>query len=383
MKFVHLHVHSQFSILDAAASLQDIAERAAAFGMPAVALTDHGNMYGAIDFYKACKDAKVKPILGCEFYVAPESRFDKSKTVNSKNAYHLTLLAKNRQGYHNLCKLSSIGYLEGFYYHPRIDHEVLALHKEGLICLSGCLSSRVAHEALNSSKEKLVEQVRWFQSLFGDDYYLELQRHQMNEQDLESDGFYQESWLLKYYQDYIAKQKRVNDLLIEISGACGVPLVATNDTHYSEREDWRAHEILLNIQSGEPCEVWEHDSMGNPKFRIPNPKRRTYPSHECYFKSSEMMLELFKDLPQAVASTLAIADKCHVEIDFKTKHYPVYIPPALANCTFTKEQQVKEVEKFLWHLCEEGLSKRYTPERLAKVKEQFPDAILWLLFVSV
>lgn len=373
MKFVHLHVHSQYSILDAAASLQGIAERAVAFGMPAVALTDHGNMFGVVDFYKACKDAKIKPIIGCEMYIAPESRLEKSKSFNSKNAYHLTLLAKNRQGYHNLCKLSSIGYVEGFYYHPRIDHEVLAKHKEGLICLSGCLSSRVAQEALLGSKEKTIALVRWFHELFGEDYYLELQRHQMQEHDLQADGFYQESWLLQYYQDYISKQKRVNEMLIEVSQECGISLVATNDSHYIEREDWRAHEILLNIQSGEPVEVWEHDSMGNPKFRIPNPKRRTYPSHESYFKSAEQMNELFKDLPGAIASTLEIAEKCQVEIDFKTKHYPVYIPPALSGKSFTKEEQVNEVEKFLWNLCEEGLKKRYTPERLAKVKEQYPN----------
>ncbi len=371
--WVPLHVHSQFSILDASAPVQDIAERAAAFGMPAVALTDHGNMFGAIDFYKACKEAKVKPILGCEFYVAPESRFDKKKEYGTRTNFHLGLLAKNKEGYHNLCKLSSIGYLEGFYYHPRIDREVLEKHREGIICLSGCLSSRIAHEVLHGTRESLIAQIRWYQSLFGEDYYLELQRHPMSEEDLQSDGMYQESWLLQHYRDYIDKQNKVNAALLEIAKEFQIKVVATNDSHYIDREDWRAHEILLNIQSGEPCEIWEKDSQGNPKFRVPNPKRRTYASHECYFKSPKQMAELFHDIPEAISNSLEVAEKCKVEIDFKTRHYPIYTPPSLEGKPFQKEVQAKEVEKFLWQLCEEGIKKRYTPERLAKIKEIFPD----------
>lgn len=371
--WVPLHVHSQYSILDAAAAIDDIAERASAFGMPAAALTDHGNMFGAVEFYKACKDVKVKPILGCEFYVAPESRFDKKKEFGSRTNFHLGLLAKNKEGYHNLCKLSSIGYLEGFYYHPRIDYEVLKQYSAGLICLSGCLSSRIAYEILHGSSDSLFKQIQWFQDLFGEDYYFELQRHQMSEENLQNDGIYQESWLYQQYQDYIDKQKKVNLALLEASQKHSIKVVATNDSHYIDRSDWRAHEILLNIQSGEPCEIWEKDSQGNPKFTVPNPKRRTYASHECYFKSPQQMKELFSDIPEAIETSLEIAEKCNVEVDFKTKHYPVYLPPSLANKPYTKEEQAQEVENFLWKLCKEGIEKRYTPERLNKIKEIYPD----------
>lgn len=372
--WVPLHVHSQYSILDAAADIPDIAKKAAAFGMPAVALTDHGNMFGAVDFYKACKEAKVKPILGCEFYVAPESRFDKKKEYGSRTNFHLTVLAKNETGYHNLCKLTSIGYIEGFYYHPRIDHEVLKQYSEGLICLSGCASSLTSYEALQGTPQSLRDRIRWYQDLFGEDYYLELQRHRMSEDHMRSDGLYQETWLQQYYQDYIKKQDKINETLLEVAKESHIKVVATNDSHYIERSDWKAHEILLNIQSGEPTEIWEKDSQGNPKFRVPNPKRRTYPSHECYFKSPAQMIELFKDVPEAISNTLEIAEKCNVAIDFKTKHYPVYIPPALeGRSSYTKEEQTKAVEEFLWKLCEEGIPKRYTPERLKKVQELFPD----------
>lgn len=370
--WVPLHVHSQYSILDASASIHGIAEKASAFSMPAVALTDHGNLYGAIDFYKTCKDFKIKPIIGCEVYVAPASRFDKVKAPNGRTSYHLVLLAKNKQGYHNLCKLSSIGFLEGFYYNPRIDCEVLKQYSEGLICLSACISGRVPQEILTGSRESLLEQINWHRDLFGEDYYLELQRHPMDEDDLRTDGMDQESWLIQQYRDYIQKQNKVNETLLEISKELKIKVIATNDSHYIDRADWQAHEILLNIQSGEPCEIWEKDSQGNPKFRIPNPKRRTYPSHEFYFKSPVQINALFQDIPEAVKNTLEIAEKCQVEIDFKTKHYPVYIPPSLENRVYSKEEQANDVEKFLWQLCEEGINQRYTPERLAKVQEIYP-----------
>lgn len=371
--WVPLHVHSQYSILDATASIHDIAEKAAAYGMPAVALTDHGNLFGAIDFYKACKAVKVKPIIGCEFYVAPESRHINKKESRGKSAFHLGLLAKNNKGYHNLCKLSSIGYLEGFYYHPRIDKEVLVKYSEGLICLSGCLSSRIASEALYGTLESLEAEILWHLQLFGEDFYIELQRHPMTQENIVAEGIDQESWLMQQYQDYISKQTKVNHLLIEVARKHNIKIVATNDSHYIDREDWRAHEILLNIQSGEPYEIWEKDSQGNPKFRVPNPKRRTYSTHECYFKSPSEMQALFKDLPEAVENTLKVAKKCEVEIDFKAKHYPVYIPPSLEKKEYTKEEQGKEVEKFLWKLCEEGIPIRYTLERLEKIKEIYPD----------
>lgn len=371
--WVPLHVHSQYSILDAAASVKDIATKAAEFKMPAVALTDHGNLYGAVEFYKACTGAQVKPIIGCEVYVAPESHLIKNKESGKKSAFHLTLLAKNAVGYRNLCKLSSIGFLEGFYYNPRIDFELLRTHAEGLICLSGCLSSPTSQEILYGNRDKLLERIQWYQDLFGDDFYLELQRHQMTEDDIVRDGLRQETWLIQDYENYIGNQEKVNKALIEIANERNIPLVATNDSHYIDRDDWHAHEILLNIQSGEPVEIWENDSRGIPKFRKPNPKRRTYSSHECYFKSPAQMAALFQDIPEAISNTLKIAEKCVLKLDFETKHYPVYHPPLIeGKKTVSVEERNKAVEAFLWQLCEEGIPKRYTPERLAHVQGVYP-----------
>lgn len=371
--FIHLRVHSQYSILDASASPGALVEKAVQLGMPALALTDHGNLFGAIDFYKACQEAKIKPILGCELYVAPQSRLNKTKSPGMRAAYHLPMLAKDREGYRHLGKLSSIGYMEGFYYYPRIDIEVLSEHKAGLICLDGSLGTRLAHEILHGDRESVQAHLSLYRELFGADYYFDLQRHTMCPEDIANDGLTQESWLIQQYQDYIQRQQKVNEALIGLSRDHGIPLVATQDLHYVERDDWRAHEILLNIQSGEPCEIWEKDGQGKLKFRLPNPKRQTYPSHEYYFKSSQQMRALFSDVPEALDRTLRIAEQCRVEIDFKTKHYPVYLPPGLKTASMTKEEQTRAVESFLWQLCEEGIPQRYTPERLATVKAIYPN----------
>lgn len=373
MKWVPLHVHSQFSILDASASVKDIAEKAKEFQMPAVALTDHGNLYGAVDFYKACKDAKVKPIIGCELYVAPHSRFEKTKSKSGKTAHHLVLLAKDSIGFNNLCKLSSIGFLEGFYYHPRIDKEVLKKHAKGLICLSGCLSGSVASAALNGTKEELHEEILWFYDLFKEDYYLELQRHEMSSEDISLHKIDQESWLHQNYVDFIKNQEKVNKLLLEAAALFNIPCVATNDSHFIDKEDWQAHEILLNIASGEPIEIWEKDSLGNRKNSAPNPKRRTYSSHEVYFKSPDQMEALFKDIPEALSNSLKIAEKCVLELDFKTKHYPIYVPPSLEGKTFSKEEQVEAAAAYLMELCLGAIATRYDDKKLQKVGEKYPD----------
>lgn len=366
--WVPLHLHSQYSILDACCCVDSIAKKAAEYGMPAVALTDHGNMYGAIDFYKACKGKGVKPIIGCEVYVAPESRLDKKKGGSGKTAYHLVLLAKNEEGYHNLCRLSSAGYLEGFYYYPRIDKKLLAAHSKGLICLSACLSGQVAYAALHKSHAEFLEEIEWHHQLFGEDFYLELQRHKMSEEKLKQ---FNETWLLQNYQDFIDKQDRVNQKLLEASAQFNIKCVATNDTHYIDPEDWGAHEIILNIQSGEPVEIWEKDSFGNDRFRIPNPKRRIYASHELYFKSPEEMQQLFRDIPEAISNTLEVAEKCNLKIDFETKHYPIYIPPTLSG-NFTEKEQAEASADYLKSMCYEGIEKRYHPQALAKVAEKYP-----------
>lgn len=363
--WVPLHVHSQYSILDATLSVYQIADKAKAYGMPAVALTDHGNLYGAVDFFKACKGAGVKPIIGVEFWIAPHGREEKRKEYSAKSSSHLTLLAKNEKGYQNLAKLSSKGFLEGYYYHPRIDLALLEEYKEGLVCLSGCLNGPLAREILNGDAESVQKMVKFFHGVFGEDFYFELQRHVMSEEELHADSMARESWIIQYYLDTIQKQEKVNDTLVELSKEHGIKLVATQNSHYLEREDWRAHEILLNIQSGEPVEIVEKDSFGHAKQRVPNPKRRVFPSHAYHFRSPAEMSALFHDLPEAILNTLEVAEKCNLELDFKTKHYPVFVPP--------KEEGEITTGEYLERLCEKGIPVRYTSERLAKIQELFPD----------
>ena len=228
-QWVPLHVHSQFSILDALPTVEEIAAKAKEYGFPACALTDHGNLHGAVDFVKACKG--IKPIIGCELYVAPGPRNLKKKEYGEKAAYHITLLAKNKTGYNNLCKLSSIGFLEGFYYFPRIDKELLAKHAEGLICLSGPLQTLIGEKALSGDEEALIQEVRWHQELFGEDFYLELMRHPMTDESMRADGMHLESWLQQQYADFIARESKVNTALAAVGNKLGIKLVATNDSH--------------------------------------------------------------------------------------------------------------------------------------------------------
>lgn len=353
MTYIPLNVHSQFSILDSTASVTALAEKAKSLGMPALALTDEGNLYGAVDFYKACKAAGVKPILGCKIWMAPVSRLEKKRSPGAPNGSAVVLLAKDLAGFKNLCKLSSIGFLEGFYYVPRIDKEALSAHKEGLICLSGDPA-----------------EAEWFHNLFGEDFYIEIQRHPKIDEEV------QESWLLQKMRDYVASQEKKNEELMTLSKKLGVGLVATNDVHYIDQSDWRAHEILLNIQSGETCEIWERDSAGNPKNKAPNPRRETTSTRELYFKTPDEMKRLFADLPEAIENTAKIAEKCKCELDFKTKHYPVFVPPELVGKTISKEDRLKAAEQFLYDLCQKGIETRYTPEKLAKVPGANPLEIV-------
>src|SRR5579872_3214936 len=360
MRWVPLHVHSQYSILESTASIEDLAATAAKLSMGALALTDQGNLYGAVEFFKACKAQKVKSIIGCELFVAPGSRTHKKRVSGVPHGFPLVLLAKNMQGYLHLCKLSSIAHLEGFYYTPRIDKEILALHSEGLICLSGSLEGRIPTLILQEREEELHEELRWHREVFKEDFYLEVQRHKMRAVDISNDGLDKEQWAYQNYLQYVENQEKVTTRLRQISKELGIPCVATNDSRYIDREDWKAHEILLNIQSGEPREIWEKDSFGNPKARVLNPKRQIMPTHELHFKSSEEMEVLFADFPEAIATSAAIADQCAFEFDFKTKYYPEFIPPQLEGKSFTSEERAKGAELFLKELCEEGIKKRYT-----------------------
>lgn len=372
MNWVPLHVHSQYSILDSTASVEAIAEKAVEFKMQAVALTDQGNMYGAVEFFKACKSAGVKPIVGCELFVAPQSRHDKKRIPGIPAGFPIVLLAKNRLGYQNLCVLSSLAHLEGFYWTPRIDKELLTKHSEGLICLSGPDKSSLAHFITTSKEDELQAEIDWYKSVFKENYYFELLRHQMSDEAIRADGMDQESWLHKQYLDAIKAQEMVNARLISISREKGIRCVAANDSRYIDRQDWNAHEILMNVQSGEPCEIWEKDSYGNLKVRVKNPKRQVTHTHEMYFKSQQEMQSSFADFPEALQTTIEIAEQCQFEFDFKTKYYPVFVPPHLENKEFTTQERLAEAQKYLRLLCADGIGVRYTPERLAKVKEMYP-----------
>ncbi|MBM3208542.1 MAG: DNA polymerase III subunit alpha, partial [Chlamydiae bacterium] len=372
MVWIPLHVHSQYSILDSTASVISLVKKAAQHSLPYLALTDSGNMYAAVEFYKACVQNKIKPIIGCELHVAPFSRLDKKRFPGYSAGYPIVLLAKNLQGYKNLCKLSSLAHIEGFYYTPRIDKQLIKDHSEGLICLSGPVSSSIGGFILQDRDKELREEIQWFKDVFGQDYYFEIQRHPMDNETIHNDKIMDEPWLYQRYLDYVKDQSKVNEKLIFLSLELGIPLVATNDIHYIEQADWRAHEILLNIQSGEPCEIWERDSQGNPKSRMLNPKREVLPSHEFYFKSSLQMQNLFADIPEAVTNTELIAQKCSFDFDFKTKYYPVFIPPYLEGKEVSPKEREKEAENFLISLCEEGIKKRYQSFQLEKVAEKYP-----------
>lgn len=361
MGWIPLHVHSQYSILNSTASISGLINKAKEFSLPALALTDEGNMYGAIEFYKGCLQAGIKPIIGCQLHLSPQSRFDKKRIPGSPAGFPLILLAKNIEGYRNLCKLSSLAHLEGFYYTPRIDKSLLEKYAEGLICLSGAIQGLIPFLILQNKEQELEREIEWFHHLFKDDYYLEIQRHSMSETDIQLDKLEKESWLLQNYRDYVRNQEVVLKKLKEIGNKKEIRCVVTNGVHYLERNDWKAHEILMNIQSGEPCEIWERDSQGIPKFRILNPKREVYFSHELYFKSPQQIQDLFSDCLEAVEMTYEISHKIDLVLDFKARYYPIFHPPD----SYTKEEYLKE-------LCLKGIKKRYTKERLQKVQEKYP-----------
>ena len=308
-EFVHLHIHSEFSLLDGANRIKDLPVRAKELGMDAMAITDHGVMYGAIDFYKACKKEGVKPIIGCEVYVAPRSRFDKEPNVDNKYN-HLILLAKNNQGYKNLSKLVSLGFTEGYYYKPRIDLEILEKYSEGLICLSACLAGSVNQALLNGNNEKAEEIALWHKKVFGEDYYIEIQNNGIKEQ-------------------VLANQK-----LVALARKLDIPLVATNDAHYLKKEDAYNHEVLLCIQTGK---------------RMSDVDRMRFDTDELYVKSPEEMIEYFKAFPDAIENTVKIADKCNVEFEFGHTILPNYDVPPEFETHFD----------FFKKLCDDGIKKRY------------------------
>lgn len=315
MGFVHLHVHTEYSLLDGAGRIRDLLDRAKELNMDALAITDHGSMFGAINFYKEAVKRNIKPIIGCEVYVATRTMKDRDPKLDS-DQYHLVLLAKDSPGYKNLMKIVSRGYLEGFYYKPRIDISVLEKYSEGLICLSGCIAGEVQQCLLAGDYAQAKEAALKYQSVFGKgNYYLEIQDQGLEE------------------------QNKINPLLVKLSRETGIPLAATNDVHYINKEDWEFHDILLCIQTGKTVD--QEDRM-------------KFPNHEYYLKSYEEMKNIFAEIPDALENTVKIAQQCNLEIDFGTIHLPYFQLPE----GYTADSYLRE-------LAYKGLRERYaqiTPE---------------------
>ncbi|MDP3804144.1 MAG: DNA polymerase III subunit alpha [Candidatus Omnitrophota bacterium] len=317
--FVHLHLHTQYSLLDGACRLESLIRKIKEDRMPACAMTDHGNMFGAIEFYDLAMRNGIKPIIGSEVYIAPGSRFEKSSHGIQDASFHLILLARNETGYRNLLKLVSIGFLEGFYYRPRIDKEVLAKHKDGLICTTACLKGEIPHLIYTNQLDQAKKVIDEYKSIFGkENFYLEIQ------------------------DNLIPEQEKVNEELIKLSKDMNVGLVATNDVHYLEKEHARAHETLLCIQT---------------QTTMDDPKRMRLQTDEFYFKSKNEMSRTFGEFaPEALKNTFVIAEKCNLELDFKKAHLPNYKVP-----------EGKTREGYLRELVQEGLKSRY-PEDDTVVK---------------
>lgn len=283
--FVHLHVHTQYSLLDGAIRIDSLLERASEFHMDAVSITDHGTMFGVVDFYQKAHEAGIKPIIGCEFYLAPRHLTDKTPE-DHRGITHLVLLAETGEGYRNLCKLASIAQLEGFYHKPRIDRELLNRHRKGLIALSACLHGEIPVHLKEGRIEKAEQAAGWYMDCFGEDhFYLEVQSNGM------------------------AAQEQVNQGLLDLGQRLSIPLVATNDCHYLDKADVRAHEVLLCIQTGKT---------------VRDPDHFKFDSDQLYFKSGEEMIDAFGTYPGAIDNTVDIANRCNVEFDFDTYHFPTF-----------------------------------------------------------
>jgi DNA polymerase-3 subunit alpha len=321
--FVHLHLHTEYSLLDGACRLDRLVDKAHELKFPALAITDHGAMHGVIDFYKAAREKGIKPIIGCEVYVAPGSRLEKKtgSAGGGRDVYHhLGLLAKDEAGYKNLIKLTTAAHLEGYYYKPRIDKEILAAHREGLIAMSGCLASEIPDWIMKDQLDKARDAVDWFKQTLGpDNFFLELQNHG------------------------IAEQAKVNSHLVKWSKEFGLKLVATNDVHYVEKSHSHAHDCLICIGT---------------QTHLADTKRMRYEPEQFYLRTAEEMKSRFADTPDAVKNTLEVAEKCNLEIEFGKLHYPVFHPPE----HFTREG-------FLRQWLAEGLFRRYTIHAKAEGKE--------------
>jgi DNA polymerase-3 subunit alpha len=333
--FVHLHCHSHYSLLDGANRIPELVAKVKELGMNALALTDHGNLFGAIEFYRECKDNGINPIVGYEAYVAPRARREREARRRGEAGYHLTLLAKNHSGFKNLIKMATSAYLEGYHYVPRIDKELLAGHKEGIICLSGCASSEFSEFILKDQIEEATDLARWFHELFGSDFYVEIQNNGLE------------------------IQRRCAEVAIDIANRLGLPLVATCDAHYLCQPDSPAHDVLLCINTG--------------KTRN-DPNRLRYGSDQFYVRPPEEMYEIFSNQAEAVLRSQEIADRCDLELDFKARHFPIFVTPGQ-----------RAPEDYLRELCEEGLRERYgdppPPEAVDRLNHEL-DIICRMGFAS-
>lgn len=307
--FTHLHLHTEFSMLDGSSKISELVKRVKELGMDSVAITDHGVMYGAVDFYKACVKEGIHPVIGCEVYVAPRSRFDKENKYDASN-YHLVLLAETQKGYENLMKLVSFGFTEGFYYKPRIDFELMEKYSEGIIAMSACLGGHIPQLLLSNQKEKAYEIAMKYRDIFGkDNYFLELQIH----------GYEQE--------------KEVNEQLVVMAKEIGVGIVATNDSHYTYEDDVKSHDVLLCIQTNK---------------KVSDPDRLRYTGGQFYIKSPEQMYELFEGYEEALQNSHKIAHRCQVKYEFGVTKLPKFdVPEGFTALTYLRKS------------CEDGLAQRY------------------------
>ncbi|OLB41642.1 MAG: DNA polymerase III subunit alpha [Candidatus Rokubacteria bacterium 13_1_20CM_2_68_19] len=321
--FVHLHVHSEYSLLDGAAQLEKLVAKAKELKFPAIALTDHGNLFGAIDFYQAAQKGGIKPIVGCELYVAPRGRKERGgEDGGYEGANHLTVLVRNLTGYKNLIKLVSKAYLEGFYYKPRVDKELLAQHADGLLVLSGCLNSEVSRLISAGEHDRAREAAGWHQEVFGKDhYFMEVQAHGLDE------------------------QTKVTAETLKLAQAIGAPIAGTNDSHYLEAGHGRAHEALLCIQTGST---------------LLDPKRWRFSTEEFYVKSADEMARVFAEIPDACRNTLAVAERCNLTLEFGSFHLPRYVVP-----------ENHTLESYLEHVARDGLKRRYGANPGDAIEERF------------
>ena len=311
MQFCHLHTHTEYSLLDGEASIKKLVARVKELGMDSCAITDHGSMYGVVDFYREAKSQGIHPVIGCEVYMAPRSRFDKVHDIDNKTS-HLILLAENQKGYKNLIKLVSAGYIDGFYYKPRIDFEMLKEHSEGIIALSACIAGEVPKALLRGDYDEAKKIALKYAEVLGkDNYFLEIQDHGLSE------------------------QKRIIPDMLRLSEETGIGLVATNDIHYLKKEDAKYQDVLMCIQM---------------EKKVDDPDRMKFETEEFYIKSPEEMASLFEYVPQAIENTEKIAKRCNVDFDFGTRHLPAYAVP-----------DGKDAFEYLRELCQSGLEKRYSP----------------------